>query len=101
MTTWTASEVAAFLDATRNNRLDVVWHVALMTGMRRGEVLGLRWRDCDLEAARLRLVRQLSVVRHVPEFSDLKTDRSRPPVGVDREMATLLRRHRRPSSKNA
>lgn len=95
MTTWTASEVAAFLDATRNDRLYVVWHVALMTGMRRGEVLGLRWRDCDLEAGRLRLVRQLRVVRHVPEFSDLKTDRSRRQVGVDPETATLLRRHRK------
>lgn len=95
MATWTASEVATFLDSTRHDRLYVVWHVALMTGMRRGEVLGLRWRDCDLEAGRLRLVRQLRVVRHVPEFSDLKTDRSRRQVGLDPETRTLLRQHRR------
>ena len=95
MATWAASEVAAFLDATHDDRLYYVWHVALMTGMRRGEVLGLRWRDCDLEAGRLRLVRQLRVVRHVPEFSDLKTDRSRRQVGLDPETVKLLRQHRR------
>jgi integrase len=95
MTTWTASEVAAFLAATSGERLYLAWHVALMTGMRRGEVLGLRWRDSDLETGRLRLVRQLRVVRHVPEFSDLKTDRSRRQVGLDPETVTLLRRHRK------
>lgn len=95
MTTWTAGEVATFLEATRNERLYLVWHVALMTGMRRGEILGLRWRDSDLEAGRLRLVRQLRMVRHVPEFSDLKTDRSRRQVSLDPETLKLLRQHRR------
>jgi integrase len=94
MATWAADEVATFLEVTRFDRLYVVWYVALMTGMRRGEVLGLRWRDCDLEAGRVRLVRQLRVVRHVPEFSDLKTDRSRRQVGLDPRTATLLRQHR-------
>jgi integrase len=95
MATWTAEEVAAFLEATENERLYLVWYVALMTGMRRGEILGLRWRDTDLERGRLRLVRQLRVVRHIPEFSELKTERSRRQVGVDSETATLLRRHRK------
>jgi integrase len=95
MKTWTAGEVATFLEATREDRLYLVWYVALMTGMRRGEILGLKWRDTDLEAGRLRLVRQLRVVRHVPDFSDLKTDKSRRQVGLDPETVTLLRRHRK------
>jgi integrase len=95
MTTWTAREVATFLEATSSDRLYLVWHVALFTGMRRGEVLGLRWRDTNLRAGRLRLVRQLRVVRHVPDFSDLKTDRSRRQVSVDPETVALLRQHRK------
>lgn len=95
MKTWTAGEVATFLEATRGDRLYLVWYVALMTGMRRGEILGLKWRDTDLEAGRLRLVRQLRVVRHVPEISDLKTEKSRRQVGLDPETVTLLRRHRK------
>lgn len=35
------------------------------------------------------------VVRHVPDFSDLKTDKSRRQVGLDPETVTLLRRHRK------
>lgn len=99
MRTWTAGEVAGFLEVTSNERLYPVWHLALMTGMRRGEILGLRWRDSDLKAGRLRLVRQLRVVRHVPEFSDLKTDRSRRQVSLDPETVTLLRRHRKAQLK--
>lgn len=93
--TWTANEVASFLAKTEEERLYPIWYVALMTGMRRGEILGLRWRDTDLERGRLRLLRQLRVVRHVPEVSELKTDRSRRQVSIDPETVTLLRRHRR------
>ena len=92
---WTANEVALFLAKTEQERLYPIWYVALMTGMRRGEILGLRWRDTDLERGRLRLVRQLRVVRHVPELSELKTDRSRRQVSIDPETAALLRRHRK------
>lgn len=50
---WTPGQLRAFLASAAGTRLEAAWHLAAMTGMRRGEVLGLRWADVDLEAARL------------------------------------------------
>ena len=48
--TWSAEQLAAFLNARRGDRLYALWHTLAMTGLRRGEALGLRWQDVDLEA---------------------------------------------------
>lgn len=53
MQVWTPEQVAAFLDATQGHRLHAAFYLALMTGMRRGELMGLKWEDVDLENARL------------------------------------------------
>jgi len=43
---WTASELGTFLDATSAGRHAALFRLAAATGMRRGEVLGLRWDTC-------------------------------------------------------
>ncbi len=53
MRTWTKEQLKAFLDSVKDDRLHPLWHLIAMTGMRRGEALGLRWSDVDLEKARL------------------------------------------------
>ncbi len=45
MTLWTPEEVVHFLDTARPTRLYALFYLALSTGMRRGELLGLRWED--------------------------------------------------------
>lgn len=50
--TWTAAEVRAFLTTADADRLAACWRLSLY-GLRRGEVLGLRWRDIDLKAPAL------------------------------------------------
>jgi integrase len=57
--TWQPPELAAFLKAVHADRLAAIWRLAAMTGMRRGEILGLRWRDVDLPRARLAVRRTL------------------------------------------
>lgn len=49
MRVWTAEQVRAFLDGTAEHRLGPLFVLAAMTGMRRGELLGLQWADVDLD----------------------------------------------------
>lgn len=48
--TWDTTEEARFLELTADHPLHTLLPVALGTGMRRGELLGLRWEDVDLDA---------------------------------------------------
>lgn len=50
--TWSQAEVRAFLRAATKDRLHAAWRLSLY-GLRRGEVLGLRWSDIDLKAKTL------------------------------------------------
>lgn len=57
-------EARAFLEAARGDRFEALYVVAVTTGMRRGELLGLRWPDVTLDGtATLRVARQLQRIR--------------------------------------
>jgi integrase len=58
MKTWSAEEAQAFLAFTTLDRDATLYRLALMTGMRRGELLGLRYEDLKLETAQLLVRRQ-------------------------------------------
>jgi integrase len=60
--TWTREELRSFLDHVRDDRLFPAWLLHATTGMRRGEVLGLRWVDLDLPAQRLAVRKTLVMV---------------------------------------
>lgn len=56
MKTWTAGELRRFLSHVRGERLYALWLLAATTGMRRGELLAVRWADVDLRAGRVQVV---------------------------------------------
>jgi integrase len=91
MKTWDAKQLAAFLGATRGDRLGGLWHLLAMTGMRRGEALGLRWEDVDLEAGRLSVRRALIPNGKVVNVSEPKTARGRRSIALDPETVLVLR----------
>ena len=92
--TWTAEELQAFLGHVRSDRLFAAYVLLGTTGMRRGEVLGLRWSDLDLERARLSISQTLQEVEHRISFTTTKTNRSRRTVALDPTTVEVLKAHR-------
>lgn len=90
---WYAEQLRAFLDFASDDRLHALWMLAMTSGMRRGELLGLRWSDLDLDGARLR-VRQTRVAYgrlHVTK--EPKTTRSRREIPLSPIAVETLRAH--------
>jgi integrase len=94
MQTWTADELRAFLTHVQHDRLYALWHLASMTGMRRGELLGLRWEDVDLDSGRVAVRRALVQVRSELVLSEPKTTQGRRSVAIDPATVVALRDHR-------
>lgn len=100
MVTWTAAQLSAFLDWTRarGDELHFAWLVLAVTGLRRGELLALRWSDIDLDAARIAVRRSVGVVRHKGAGEELveslpKSGRARV-VDLDEQTVAALRAYR-------
>ena len=95
MHTWTAEELRTFLEAMQGHRLYAAYLLAAMTGMRRGEVLGLRWQDVDLNQRWLAVRQTLTAVNYVISFGPPKTTRGRRLIALDPGTAAALAAHRR------
>ena len=88
-------EVHALLDAARGDRFEAVLTVAIAVGLRRGEALGLKWSDIDLDNAVLRVRRALVYVDGDLRFVDPKTKHSRRTITLPSVSIHALRDHRR------
>ncbi len=90
---WEPRELAHFLDHVHGTRLQAIWRLAAMTGMRRGEILGLRWCDVDLKAARLSVRHAIVAVAYATIESTPKSHNARV-IDLDPETVEQLRAHR-------
>ena len=95
MPSFTSDEVRRLLSAADQTPHGPLVYVAVMTGLRMGELLGLRWRDVDLDAGRIS-VRQ--TCQWLPKrgfiFRQPKTYRSARPVSVADRVVERLRQQR-------
>lgn len=91
MMTLSRDEVLQLLAAAAPDRLEAVYVLAATTGMRRGEILALRWKDVDLARGRLAVVGTLQREGGL-QVADVKTARSRRPVMLPRVAVEALRR---------
>lgn len=89
---WTADQLRTFLDWARgSSQLYALWHVLAYTGMRRGELLALRWHHIDLDSGTISVRRSVGVIKHKGQPEQIKegdTKTCRPRV-IDIEPATV------------
>jgi integrase len=91
---WTPEELARFLKSALDDPHYVAFRLLSATGLRRGELLGLRWADVDSDSRQLHVVQAVVEVDHEARISPPKTERSRRVVALDASTADVLARHR-------
>ncbi|CAA9407354.1 MAG: Integrase [uncultured Rubrobacteraceae bacterium] len=89
----TPEQVKQLLDAARGDRLEALYVLAVHTGLRQGELLGLKWEDVDLESGSLPVKRTLTTARGGPRLAAPKTKGSRRRVSLTRGAVDALRAH--------
>lgn len=94
MKVWTAPELRRFLIHVADDRLAAAWLLSATTGMRRGEVLGLRWADVDLDGGRVSITQTLISVGYQLQLSEPTTAKSWRVVALDKTSVRGLRSHR-------
>lgn len=102
MKVWDADQVRTYLDAVEGDRLAALWSLFVRVGLRRGEALGLRWSDVDLDSGTITIAQTLVLVsaseerggRRV-EVSEPKTKAGRRTISLDGDLVAELRAHRR------
>ena len=90
---WTGEEVLRFLAVAQTDRIYALWYLAVTTGMRRGELLGLRWEDVDWHKRCLRVERTLTVAEGKPVLSRPKTTKGQRRIFLSPEGLEVLKVH--------
>lgn len=93
---WTVEQVRTFTQATASDRLAALWLLLFRTGLRRGEALGLRWEDVELEAQpgsypQARVVQQVISVGGEIQRGEPKTENGRRVVALDPTVVAALK----------
>jgi integrase len=91
---WTPEQVRRFLQAAQGDRLAALFRVAALHGLRRGELLGLRWEDLDLDAGILHVRQQIGWFGGKPAVGEPKTESSTRALRLDAGTLAALRRRR-------
>ncbi|SFX78233.1 Site-specific recombinase XerD [Thermoactinomyces sp. DSM 45891] len=91
---WDMETVNQFLSFTKDRELYIIYVLATYTGMRKGEILGLRWDDCDLKNGRVNVNQTLSLVNNKLVFQDPKTKGSKRTIPLPEFALHCLKKHK-------
>jgi integrase len=95
MTVLNASQVTQFLAATRDSKYQALYHLAVTTGMREGELFGLKWSDLHWNNGTLHIQRQVQKIPGKPwKFSEPKTASGRRMIKLGEGTLLVLREHK-------
>lgn len=89
---WETSTAGEFLRRVQDDRLAAIWQLLVTTGCRRGELLGLRWCDVDLDAATITIRRARVLAGRTVIFETPKSAKSRRTIAIDQRTIRALRR---------
>jgi integrase len=99
--TWSKAEVRDFLGAASRDRLHAAWRLSLY-GLRRGEVLGLRWSDIDLKAKTLTVCQSRVLVEYKVRIEEPKSRNGRRTLPMDDKLVgALIALHKRQMAESA
>jgi integrase len=87
--TWSRTEVRRFLRVATKDRLHAAWRLSLY-GLRRGEVLGLRWSDVDLRAKTLTVSQARVLVDYKVRIEPPKSRNGKRTLPLDDELVSAL-----------
>ena len=90
-----ADEASALLEAARGERFEALYMLAITTGLRRGELLGLRWRDVNLEHGVLRVGHALVREGGRYRLGETKTKRGHRSIRLTSQAVSALGAHRK------
>lgn len=93
-TTWTGAQLAVFLDHVADDRWLPLWQTAASTGIRRGELAGLRWDDLDLDAGVIAVDRSTTQLGK-ERVTTTPKNHERRKVAIDDRLVTLLKAWKR------
>jgi integrase len=87
-------QAAVFLEALHGTKHEVLFTLALATGMRPGEYLALKWSDIDLDRGMVTVQRTLVRTKGGWQFGEPKTSKARRTLPIPPTVTKLLRQHR-------
>ena len=88
------AEARTFLRALQGDRLEALYVLAIATGLRQAELLGLRWKDLDLDEAMLSVRFTLHRLDGTYQLAEPKTRQSRRTIAIPEIAVAALRNHR-------
>jgi integrase len=95
MQTWSQQEASVFLEAARETQYYEVFYLALFTGMRRSELLTLRWDDVDLVLGQIYVNRSYLVLKGGQDhYKDPKSSSGRRAIALPPSALLVLSRYR-------
>ena len=96
-TLWTTEQAQAFIEAVHGHRFYAAFYLLLTTGLRRGELLGLRWEDIGADGLHVR--QTVTLVGSQPHVGEPKTAKSRRFVTLPEDVIGVLETHRLEQAK--
>lgn len=92
--TWNREDVRRFLDVANGDVYAPLWEIALATGMRRGELLGVRWQDIDLARGTLTIQQAVTLLNDKAIIQQPKSAASRRTVRLPAHCVAALQAHK-------